>query len=652
MAGGRRGQRPPGRACSARIAAAIVATVRRCGTNALLRRIVDVDPEVLLPYLLDRRGRSQEMVADALGRADRAGADAQGRSAGRPGRARAQPRARLPRVHPLGAHHVRRPRARRGREPPRRRARPARAEVPRADDATHRTARSTSASPTSPSRTDVLVIGLGHHRRRRRPRRRQPRASRGRRRRARRRLRHQPVELQAGARRAALPRQRPGRRGPRERRRARHPDADHRTAPDPRAADADAADPRGQPRRRAALARAGPAGRRPAPARRAHRRETLPRPRRIGVTETLTLAPVVRRDGLRGGLLSWDGQLEDDARLVLAVARTAVAQGARVHTRVRVSEPTGHQRRAHRRAAPARAAPIRATDGHQRRPASGPATWSRRSRCGPAAAPTWCCARTPCPGVRCAIMAPVPGAQQPLRVRPPAARRDLLRRASPTRRSTEIPDVPEPPEEDIEFLLGVINTAFERRLTPRPGGRRLRRTASAARRRRRRRPTSRASTRCSSRGTGVVTVVGGKLTTYRRMAQDAVDRGRHGARADGRARAARPHCRCSAPADRRARQRSTPRNDWCAASASRRPPCSPTRVAVDRARRRGAARADRTAACTLTLAELVFGVTHEGAATVEDLLDRRTRIGLVPADAELARPAAERALELAKVVTS
>ncbi len=53
-----------------------------------------------------------------------------------------------------------------------------------------------------------------------------------------------------------------------------------------------------------------------------------------------------------------------------------------------------------------------------------------------------------------------------------------------------------------------------------------------------------------------------------------------------------------------------------------------------------------------TLAELVFGVTHEGARTVEDLLDRRTRIGLVPADAELARPAAERALELAEAVTS
>jgi glycerol-3-phosphate dehydrogenase len=48
-----------------------------------------------------------------------------------------------------------------------------------------------------------------------------------------------------------------------------------------------------------------------------------------------------------------------------------------------------------------------------------------------------------------------------------------------------------------------------------------------------------------------------------------------------------------------------------------------------------------------TMAELVFGVTHEGARTVDDLLDRRTRIGLVPEDRELARPAAERALALA-----
>ena len=47
------------------------------------------------------------------------------------------------------------------------------------------------------------------------------------------------------------------------------------------------------------------------------------------------------------------------------------------------------------------------------------------------------------------------------------------------------------------------------------------------------------------------------------------------------------------------------------------------------------------------LSELLFGITHEGAADVEDLLDRRTRVGLVPADRELAVPAAQRALRIA-----
>jgi glycerol-3-phosphate dehydrogenase len=49
----------------------------------------------------------------------------------------------------------------------------------------------------------------------------------------------------------------------------------------------------------------------------------------------------------------------------------------------------------------------------------------------------------------------------------------------------------------------------------------------------------------------------------------------------------------------------------------------------------------------VTLAELVFGVTHEGAHDVADLLDRRTRVGLVAADRAAAEPAATRALTLA-----
>jgi glycerol-3-phosphate dehydrogenase len=45
-----------------------------------------------------------------------------------------------------------------------------------------------------------------------------------------------------------------------------------------------------------------------------------------------------------------------------------------------------------------------------------------------------------------------------------------------------------------------------------------------------------------------------------------------------------------------------------------------------------------------TVGELRFAVRHEGARTVADLLDRRTRVGLVPADRERAVAAAEAVL--------
>ncbi len=56
----------PDHSARTQISRGIVATVQALRENALLRRIIDVDPEVLLPYLLDRRGRSQEMVAEGL----------------------------------------------------------------------------------------------------------------------------------------------------------------------------------------------------------------------------------------------------------------------------------------------------------------------------------------------------------------------------------------------------------------------------------------------------------------------------------------------------------------------------------------------------------------------------------------------------------
>lgn len=47
----------------------------------------------------------------------------------------------------------------------------------------------------------------------------------------------------------------------------------------------------------------------------------------LGRGQTLDLLPTLRADGLRGGVKYWDGQF-DDARLALALARTAAARGA------------------------------------------------------------------------------------------------------------------------------------------------------------------------------------------------------------------------------------------------------------------------------------------------------------------------------------
>ena len=145
--------------------------------------------------------------------------------------------------------------------------------------------------------------------------------------------------------------------------------------------------------------------------------------------------------------------------------------------------------------------------------------------------------------------------------------------------------------------------------------------------------------------TGVVTIVGGKLTTYRRMAEDAVDAALAAAGID-----ATP-CRTRALPLLGAADRST--------LAGLEPPARLVRrygtdaaLVLDTARTVTGLPDEELLApvadgVPATLAELVFGVTHEGAADVDDLLDRRTRIGLIPADRALAVPAAERALALA-----
>ena len=132
---------------------------------------------------------------------------------------------------------------------------------------------------------------------------------------------------------------------------------------------------------------------------------------------------------------------------------------------------------------------------------------------------------------------------------------------------------------------------------------------------------------------GVVTVTGGKLTTYRRMAADAVD-----AALDGLGERGRPsrtkHLRLFGgegigAAGRRAR------------AERARAPHRPLRH-----RGRGGARASSPTiptsakpscpACRTSRAEARYAVRHEMARTLDDVLSRRTRARLLARDASAA----------------
>jgi glycerol-3-phosphate dehydrogenase len=147
----------------------------------------------------------------------------------------------------------------------------------------------------------------------------------------------------------------------------------------------------------------------------------------------------------------------------------------------------------------------------------------------------------------------------------------------------------------------------------------------------------------------VVTVVGGKLTTYRRMAEDAVDAALRAAAVE-----AGP-CRTRRLPLLGASDRATLAGLVARGEAD---PRLVRRFGTDAALVLQSARdatgladhellAPASPEVRVNLAELVFGVTHEGAADADDLLDRRTRVGLIPADRALLEPLAQQALSTA-----
>ena len=359
----------------------------------------------------------------------------------------------------------------------------------------------------------------------------------------------------------------------------------------------------------------------------------LPRSRRIGASQAIALAPTVRRDGLDGALLAYDGQLIDDARLVVAVARTAAQNGARILTRVRASDVTGSA--------------ARLTDEltgeslqvSARTVINAAGVWAAEVdtsiRLRPSRGTHLVFDAATFGNPTAALTIPIPGETNRFIFAMPEQLGRVYLGLTDEDAPGPIPDVPEPTAGEVSFLLDTVNTALQTALTPadvtgayaglRPLIEAEGRTADLSR-----------DHAVLESDSGMFSVVGGKLTEYRLMAQDVLDRA-----VAARGLAAGP-CRTrnlplvGAPANPVATLR------------------TPTELPGSLLARYGAespnvmarARCDRPAdpvaeGIDVTRAEFEFAVTHEGALDVDDLLDRRTRIGLVEADRERAMAAAK-----------
>ena len=351
----------------------------------------------------------------------------------------------------------------------------------------------------------------------------------------------------------------------------------------------------------------------------------LPRSQRVSAQQVLDMAPAVRCDGLDGGLLAYDGQLIDDARLVNAVARTAAQYGARVLNYVGATQATGtsarltDQRTGESFDVSARAV-INATGVWAQ--AIDPSLKLRPSR-----GTHLVLAADTLGNPAAALTIPIPGELNRFVFAMPAQLGRVYLGLTDEDAPGPIPDVPQPSSEEVTFLLDTVNTALGialdtsdvigayaglRPLIDAGEGR----TADVSR-----------DHAVVESPAGVVSVIGGKLTEYRRMAQDVLD---HAVGLRGLTGSA---CRTrdlplvgaltnpgspvalttDLPASLVARYGAEAANVVAVASCER--PTEPVADGIDVIR-----------------AEFEYAVTHEGALEVGDIVDRRTRIGLVESD--------------------
>lgn len=343
----------------------------------------------------------------------------------------------------------------------------------------------------------------------------------------------------------------------------------------------------------------------------------------LGRRETIACLPTVRPDGLKGGVKYWDGQF-DDARLALALARTAATRGALVvnycavtsllHDGGRITGLTC------RDAESGRAFTVRA-----RCVVNATGVWVDRLRqedaqaVGRGVQPIV----APSQGVHVAVDREFLPGQHALMVPKTADGRvlfgvpwmgKLVLGTTDTPRG-DLPLEPRPFREELAFILGEAARYLVRAPQPRdirslwvglrplvkPEGEEGEKTKSI----------SREHTVLVSK-TGLVTVTGGKWTTYRAMAEDTLDKCFDAGLLPRVAAGVTAHLKLvGAPAAG-------------AATPISQPP-GPHLYGTEAAQL-AALPGDRDLGGGLTAAMVRFAARHEYARTVEDVLARRIRL--------------------------
>jgi glycerol-3-phosphate dehydrogenase len=361
-------------------------------------------------------------------------------------------------------------------------------------------------------------------------------------------------------------------------------------------------------------------------------RRSLPGTRRVAAGDAAHLVPGLRPG--RGGVVFWDGQLSDDARLVVALARTAASFGARVLTGVAVTGVDGA------------AVQLASDDGDAVVVRAGvvvnaAGVWSQRLAPGirlvPSRGSHLVLRAASFGSPAAALTVPLPGSRSRYVFALPQPDGLVYLGITDEPVPGPVPDGdPAPSEAEVAQLLATVNQVLATPLTrddlvgAYAGLRPLVLPASAGTGSDH--PTADLSRRHLLTWDGsVLTVVGGKLTTYRAMAEQAVD----------------------AVVTRLGRGARRSPTAWLPLVGAA-PPLVLGRVeAPGRLVARYGVEAPAVAALgsapvvegrSETVGELRFAVRAEGARTVADLLDRRTRIGLVPADRARAVPVAEAVL--------